>query len=203
MYLISCPLITIPGKKGKIKLEFVLQFLNFFFSLGLFYFVLRHFVDSYNTLFSHPPSRANRDIFQIAIRLIIFSFLLLQIPVFYFLKLHYGIDHPTTIFAVVLLGISIPLPFFIELKREIRRCVRFIRHHCRSTRPYTLPVWCACLFANIFSLIDRYIDVCLSQLTVFVLSKQRINYECDVHIKITMFDPDYYMDLIILIYSRN
>ncbi|XP_046455998.1 calcium permeable stress-gated cation channel 1-like isoform X4 [Daphnia pulex] len=79
MYSVSCPLIT---------------------PFGFVYVLLKHFVDRYNIFFAYAPSRINKNIHTTAINFVMIAFLILQMTIFFFSLLRYGL-FGVTIFALV------------------------------------------------------------------------------------------------------
>ncbi|XP_057374466.1 calcium permeable stress-gated cation channel 1-like isoform X1 [Daphnia carinata] len=79
MYSVSCPLIT---------------------PFGFVYVLLKHFVDRYNIFFAYAPSRINKNIHTSAINFVMIAFLILQLTLFFFSMLRYGLKG-VTIFALV------------------------------------------------------------------------------------------------------
>ncbi|KAK4023762.1 hypothetical protein OUZ56_009160 [Daphnia magna] len=79
MYSVSCPLIT---------------------PFGFVYVLLKHFVDRYNIFFAYAPSRINKNIHTTAINFVMIAFLILQLTLFFFSLLRYGL-FGVTIFALV------------------------------------------------------------------------------------------------------
>lgn len=103
MYSVSCPLITPFG-----KLFFYYLYYKFFVKnlitnsgiIGLVYVLLKHFVDRYNIFFAYAPSRINKNIHTSAINFVMIAFLILQLTLFFFSMLRYGLKG-VTIFALV------------------------------------------------------------------------------------------------------
>lgn len=64
------------------------------------YVLLKHFVDRYNIFFAYAPSRINKNIHTTAINFVMIAFLILQLTLFFFSLLRYGL-FGVTIFALV------------------------------------------------------------------------------------------------------
>jgi hypothetical protein len=64
------------------------------------YVLLKHFVDRYNIFFAYAPSRINKNIHTTAINFVMIAFLILQMTIFFFSLLRYGL-FGVTIFALV------------------------------------------------------------------------------------------------------
>lgn len=64
------------------------------------YVLLKHFVDRYNIFFAYAPSRINKNIHTSAINFVMTAFLILQLTIFFFSLLRYGL-HDVTIFSLV------------------------------------------------------------------------------------------------------
>lgn len=104
-YSVSCPLIT-PFGKNINSTSRDLTWVKFL--LGLVYVLLKHFVDRYNIFFAYAPSRINKKIHVAAINSVMFAFLILQLTLFFFSLLRYGL-FGVTIFALVGFCVSLGL----------------------------------------------------------------------------------------------
>lgn len=63
------------------------------------YVLLKHFVDRYNIFFAYAPSRINKNIHTTAINFVMIAFLILQLTLFFFSLLRYGL-FGVTIFSL-------------------------------------------------------------------------------------------------------
>lgn len=87
--------------------------------LGFVYLLQKHFVDRYNIFFAYAPSRINKKIHVAAINCVMFAFLIVQLTLFFFSLLRYGL-FGVTIFALVGFSVSLALLVFQASFRFLR-----------------------------------------------------------------------------------